>query len=97
MKKMKIVVALMLVLSMVLAFGACGNGAGKTLTMATNAAFPPYEYVEGGNIVGIDAEIAQLIADKLGMKLVISDMEFDLHIGCRAKRQGGYRHGWHDR
>jgi len=46
------------------------------LKMATNAAFPPYEYYEGGKIVGIDAEIAAAIADKLGRKLVIEDMEF---------------------
>ena len=47
------------------------------LTMATNAAFPPYEFVEGGEIVGIDAEIAGAIAEKLGLELVIDDMEFD--------------------
>ncbi|HKM03435.1 MAG TPA: transporter substrate-binding domain-containing protein [Lachnospiraceae bacterium] len=48
-----------------------------TLTMATNAAFEPYEYYEGGVIVGIDADMAQAVCDILGMKLVISDMEFD--------------------
>ncbi len=48
-----------------------------TLTMATNAYFPPYEYYEGDKIVGIDAEIAQAIADKLGLTLKIEDMEFD--------------------
>lgn len=47
------------------------------LTMATNAYFPPYEYYEGSDIVGIDAEIAQAIADKLGLELKIEDMEFD--------------------
>ena len=47
------------------------------LIMATNAAFPPYEYLEGNEIVGIDAEIAKAIADKLGLELVITDMEFD--------------------
>ena len=47
------------------------------LTMATNAYFPPYEYYEGSEIVGIDAEIAQAIADKLGLELKIEDMEFD--------------------
>ncbi|MEG2519586.1 MAG: transporter substrate-binding domain-containing protein, partial [Oscillospiraceae bacterium] len=40
-----------------------------TLTMATNAAFPPYEFYEGDKIVGIDAEIAGAIAEKLGLKL----------------------------
>ncbi len=47
------------------------------LTMATNAYFPPYEYYEGGNIVGIDADIAAAIAEKLGLELHIEDMEFD--------------------
>ena len=47
------------------------------LIMATNAAFPPYEYIEGNEIVGIDAEIAKAIADKLGLELEIQDMEFD--------------------
>ncbi len=47
------------------------------LVMATNAAFPPYEYVENDTIVGIDAEFAKAICDKLGYELVIEDMEFD--------------------
>ena len=47
-----------------------------TLTMGTNAAFPPYEYYDGDTIVGIDAEICQAIADKLGLKLEIQDMDF---------------------
>lgn len=53
------------------------EAAGGTLKMATNAAFPPYEFYEGQEIVGIDAEIAKLIADKLGMELKIEDMEFE--------------------
>ena len=47
------------------------------IKMATNAYFQPYEYYDGDKIVGIDAEIAALIADKLGMELKIEDMEFD--------------------
>lgn len=47
------------------------------LTMATNAAFPPYEYIEGDKIIGIDAEIAEKIAEKLGLELEIVDTEFD--------------------
>ena len=50
---------------------------GGTLVMATNAEFPPYEYHEGDEIVGIDAEIAAAIAEKLGMELQIEDMAFD--------------------
>lgn len=63
---------------MVFATG-CSSSKGtekKTLIMATNAAFPPYEFYENEKIVGIDAEIAAAIADKLGMELQIEDMEF---------------------
>ncbi len=52
----------------------------EELHMATNAQFPPYEYYEGDKVVGIDAEMAAAIADKLGMKLVIDDMDFDAII-----------------
>lgn len=48
-----------------------------TLVMATNAEFEPYEYRDGDTIVGIDADIAQAICDKLGYELEIDDMEFD--------------------
>lgn len=53
-----------------------------TLTMATNAAFEPYEYYEGTEIVGIDAEMAKAICDKLGYELKIDDMEFDSIISA---------------
>lgn len=52
------------------------------LVMATNAAFPPYEFFEGEKIVGIDADMAAAIADKLGMKLKIDHMEFDSIIAA---------------
>ena len=48
-----------------------------TLTMATNAEFEPWEYKEGDEIVGIDADIAQAICDKLGYELKIEDMAFE--------------------
>ncbi len=71
---------LALVLVVVLAAGVlAGCGAKKddnVLTMATNAAFPPYEFYENETIVGIDAEIAGEIAKKLGMELEIVDTEF---------------------
>lgn len=47
------------------------------LTMATNATFPPYEYYEGSEIIGIDTEIAKAVADRLGLELKIEDMEFN--------------------
>lgn len=48
------------------------------LIMSTNAAFPPYEMTnDAGEFEGIDVEIAQAIADKLGLELRIDDMDFD--------------------
>ncbi len=51
--------------------------AKEKLIMGTNAAFPPYEYYEGDKIVGIDAEVGALIAEKLGMDFEIKDMDFN--------------------
>lgn len=53
------------------------NRSNGKLVVATNAAFKPYEYVEGGKFVGIDMDISQAIADELGMELKVEDMEFD--------------------
>ena len=48
------------------------------LHMSTNAAFPPYEMTtDAGGFEGIDVEVAQAIADKLGLELVVDDMGFD--------------------
>jgi len=83
---MKKIIAITLAVLMICAMlSGCGGKeeadlktveSGK-LIMATNAAFPPYEFVEGNEIVGIDAEIAGAIAAKLGLELQIDDMEFD--------------------
>ena len=53
-----------------------------TLVMATNAAFEPYEFYQDQKVVGIDAEMAQAVCDKLGMELKIEDMEFDSIINA---------------
>ncbi len=77
-------IAALLLICVILTGGLVGctkpeEDSGKEkLIMSTNAGFPPYEYVdEKGNIVGIDVEIAEAIADKLGMELVIDDMQFE--------------------
>jgi len=70
---MKKLIAVLLTISLAL---GCAAALADTLTMGTNASFPPYEFYEDQKIVGIDAEIAQAIADKLGMQLEIADMEF---------------------
>ena len=68
--------------AMTLTFAGCGSSEKKTLVMATNAEFPPYEYREGDSIVGIDVEIAQAIANDMGMELLIEDMAFDSVIAA---------------
>lgn len=65
---------------------ACGSD-DDTLIMATNAAFPPYEFVDGSDYAGIDIEIAQAIATKLGKKLKIEDVDFGAVItGVQSKK-----------
>lgn len=78
---MKKTLCLLLAVLTLTALPACGKKAAYAnegyLTMATNAEFPPYEFHEGGEIVGIDAEVAAEIAKKLGLELKIEDMDFD--------------------
>ncbi|MCR5566848.1 MAG: transporter substrate-binding domain-containing protein [Clostridiales bacterium] len=73
---MKKLIALLVALMMLGTAAAMAD----TLTMGTNANFPPYEYHENDAIVGIDAEIAAAIAAKLGMDLDIVDLDFDAII-----------------
>ena len=47
------------------------------LVVATNAEFKPFEYTEGDQYLGVDMEIASLLAQKLGKELVIQNMDFD--------------------
>ena len=82
--KLKKIVSVLLAAACVFSLAACGSKESsedssekETLVMATNAEFTPYEYHEGDDIVGIDAEIAAAIAEKLGMELKIEDMAFD--------------------
>ncbi|MBQ8267425.1 MAG: transporter substrate-binding domain-containing protein [Clostridia bacterium] len=98
MKNLNKIFALDLALCMLLCFAGCGTkdtgsdaDAKAKLVMATNAEFPPYEYHEGDAIVGIDAEVAALIAEKLGMELEIADVDFDSIIP--GVQQGKYDMG----
>ncbi len=78
MKNIKRFAALLMAAAMLFTLAACGEKEDNTLTMGTNASFPPYEFVgDDGDITGIDAEIAKAIADKLDMELEIKDMDFD--------------------
>ena len=83
MKNLKKILALACALVMVLALVACSSSDSMTiesgkLIMSTNASFPPYEMTtDDGGYEGIDVEIAGKIAEKLGLELVIDDMDFD--------------------
>ena len=84
--------AVLMVMSM---FAGCkkaesGNELGLIedgkLIMSTNAAFPPYEMTDdNGKFIGIDVEVAQAIADKLGLELVIDNMEFTAALEAAQK------------
>lgn len=87
-KFMKGLLATTMVFAMATSLVGCGGSSeepaaddaaatGETLIMATNAEFPPYEFYEGSEVVGIDAEIGAAIAEKLGMEFKIEDMAFD--------------------
>ncbi len=71
---MKKLISIVIACILVFSFAAMA----ETLKMGTNAAFPPYEFYDDENtaIVGIDAEVAALICEKLGYELEIVDMEF---------------------
>lgn len=66
--------ATILLSSMLLA--GCGSKK-DTIIVGTEAGFAPYEYMKGNDVVGIDMDIAQAIADHLGKELEIKNMEFD--------------------
>ena len=98
----KITRVLLVIMSLVLLLGAlaaCGEAKdnktdkadgkeeAKVLVMGTNAAFPPYEFTDSdGKVVGIDAEIAEAVANKLGYDLEIKDMDFDSLIAAVATK-----------
>ena len=78
---MKKLIALVIVAMLALtAFAALAENG--TLTMCTNAQFPPYEFYgdDGETIVGIDADIARAICDKIGYTLAIKAIDFDACI-----------------
>lgn len=89
----KKILSFVLALVMMLSAGMLASCSGKddnTLIMATNAQFPPYEYYENDKIIGIDAEIAAEIAKKLGMELVIEDMEFNSILDAVASGKADF-------
>ena len=76
MKKLfAVVLSMLLVLTSVSALA-------DTLTMATNASFPPYEYWDGDQMVGIDVEIAEAVCAEMGYELDKLDMDFNAIINA---------------
>lgn len=85
---MKKLLAAVLALTMLLALAACGSGnsdtntasgsAGKTtVTVATSPDFPPFESLDGSEVVGIEVDILQAITGKLGLEMQLEQMDFE--------------------
>ena len=85
--------------AMLLTMAACGSkntdtdtdtktgSEKKQLVVATSPDFPPFESLDGSDIVGIEPKLMQAIADKLGMELVWEQVDFDSIIpGIQAGR-----------
>ena len=68
----KVIILLMLLI----ALGGCKKN-NNELVMVTEAGFAPYEYYDGGEIVGVDVDIAKEIAKYLNKTLVVKDIAFD--------------------
>ena len=88
MMKMKKLLAAVLALTMLLALATCGSGnsdtntasgsAGKTtVTVATSPDFPPFESLDGSEVVGIEVDILQAITGKLGLEMQLEQMDFE--------------------
>ena len=68
--------------AMTLSMAACGSDSASAknddkIYVGTEAGFAPYEYMSGDQVVGVDMDIAQAIADALGKELVSKNMDFD--------------------
>lgn len=82
---MKKITAVALTLAALVATG-CSKKTADVVKMGTNAAFPPFEYVQGTEVVGFDVTMSNLIANDYGKALKVVDMDFD---GLIAALQSG--------
>lgn len=92
---MKKIIALVLAMLLCLSLAACGakgstlaevKKAGK-LTVATSPDFPPFESLEGNEVVGIEVEIMKLVAKELGVEIEFVQMDFDsVLVGIQAAK-----------
>lgn len=82
-KMIALVLSLVTVLSMLVGCGSSADdtsdpsGEATKLVVATSPDFPPFESLEGGDVVGIEVDILKLVAEKMGMELDIQQMDFD--------------------
>ena len=76
MKKTVKFLALVLAIATVLSLAACGSDK-KVVTIATNAEFPPFEYFEGEKMVGAEIDMAYALAEKMGVEIEITHIDFD--------------------
>ncbi len=82
---MKKIITLLLALLMVVSLTACSSNEKTmaslkkkgSITIATSPNFPPFETLNGTNVIGIDIDIWNIISEKLGVELVIEQMSFD--------------------
>lgn len=82
-KLVSLILALVMIVGAMFTFAACEKDKDPTetakpkLVVATSPDFPPFEFLENGNVVGIEVEIMQIICDRLGYELVIEQIDFD--------------------
>ena len=100
MKKIGALLLAGMMLASVLLFSGCQSATDKqsvdaikkagVITMYTNAEFPPFEYMKGSDVVGVDVDIAKAIADSLGVKLEIKNVKFDTIIASIQSGKGSF-------
>ena len=76
MKKFLSLILVVAMLASVLCFAGCGKD-DNTIIVYTEAGFAPYEFIYNNEIVGVDIAIMQAVADELGKKLVVNDVDFN--------------------
>ena len=86
-KVLSLILAAVMLTVMLVGCGGAKSGidaikASGKLTVYTEAGFAPYEFVYENEIVGVDIEIMKKVADKLGVELVVEDVNFDSITGA---------------
>ena len=85
-KIISLILALTLLVCGAFTLTSCGEAEGKTLeevkaagklVVATSPDFPPFENLEGGEVVGIEVDIMKLVCEQLGVTLEIKEIPFD--------------------